>query len=138
MRMLNGSLPGSEVDRYTGFPYRGPDVRAAGVRVGRGEGSPKLREAALHQYPRRVLRSGSRGLRLVAAGGRGISPQDRRPDRWPVLCCRLHLTWHRLSPDFGAKSERARKETLWASSDTALIRRILPGSPPRRVPATTR
>jgi len=22
MRMLNGSLPGSEVDRYTGFPYR--------------------------------------------------------------------------------------------------------------------
>src|SRR5215217_2786174 len=64
--------------------------------------------------------------RGVAARGRGISPQDRRPDRWPVLCCRLHLAWHRLSPDFGAKSERARKETLWASSDTALIRRILP------------
>src|SRR5215217_3377534 len=50
----------------------------------------------------------------------------KTPDRWPVLCCRLHLAWHRLSPDFGAKSERARKETLWASSDTALIRRILP------------
>src|SRR5215211_8751437 len=74
MRMLNGSLPGSEVDRYTGFPYRRPDVRAAGVRVGRGEGSPKLREARLplHRYPRRVLRSGSRGLRRVAARGRGI------------------------------------------------------------------